>query len=290
MRYRLCAILMSASVSSAACAQQPSPSQFTGEMIHAFQAQNPKAIIKPKPGDSLAIVGSGIANQHDLTINLDRIYRYCLTASAKDCLDAKNEFIIKISSASGGKIDEKSNLRVIVRDEQYILYIREMFKNSKKNDLPEFRPIGGGLYEILDFDSANSIKLADISALAKLQLTAAEAWTLGENQTYTHLPKLPITNLLEKDAVAFEAKEYLGSLLTQRENWAVWSKAVGPEMFVTVVSDQFVFVGKLPNGPKLDQFAKTVADDCSHQQRCISPHIYRFSDGQWVVADNPPLR
>ena len=65
-------------------------------MIHAFQAQNPKAIIKPKPGDSLAIVGSGIANQQDLTINLDRIYRYCLTASAKDCLDAKNEFIIKI--------------------------------------------------------------------------------------------------------------------------------------------------------------------------------------------------
>ena len=105
--------------------------------------------------------------------------------------------------------------------------------------------------------------------------------------TYAHLPKLPITNLLEKDAVAFEAKEYLGSLLTQREKWAVWSKAVGPEMFVTVVSDQFVFVGKLPNGPKLDQFAKTVADDCSHQQRCISPHIYRFSDGQWVVAVIP---
>ncbi|WP_298195094.1 hypothetical protein [Novosphingobium sp.] len=41
----------------------------------------------------------------------------------------------------------------------------------------------------------------------------------------------------------------------------------------------------MPDGAKLDGFAETVRKDCAEQERCISPHIYRFRNGQWRIAE-----
>jgi len=27
------------------------------------------------------------------------------------------------------------------------------------------------------------------------------------------------------------------------------------------------------------------SEDCAAQQRCVSPNIYRFREGRWVIAD-----
>jgi transcriptional regulator with XRE-family HTH domain len=60
---------------------------------------------------------------------------------------------------------------------------------------------------------------------------------------------------------------------------------VGPDLFVPVVFDGFVFVAALPDGPALEDFAATVSKDCAEQERCISPHIYRFRNGQCRIAN-----
>ena len=34
-----------------------------------------------------------------------------------------------------------------------------------------------------------------------------------------------------------------------------------------------------------DKLVKAVQEDCDAAERCISPHVYRFRDGKWAVAD-----
>ena len=57
-----------------------------------------------------------------------------------------------------------------------------------------------------------------------------------------------------------------------------------PALSVTAVSYRFVLVCTLPSGPKLEDLRQTVREDCDAQPRCVSPNIYRFRDGQWVIA------
>lgn len=94
---------------------------------------------------------------------------------------------------------------------------------------------------------------------------------------------MPTAVQLRKSAMAYEDAPYLGSLVIDTNAWAKVAAAIGPDVFMTVVSDQFVFFGQMPDGAGLESFKKTVADDCAARQRCISPHLYRFRDGQWVA-------
>ena len=91
-----------------------------------------------------------------------------------------------------------------------------------------------------------------------------------------------MTNWLR--GVVYELPEYAASLLARPDQWRALAEAVGPDLFVTAVSDQFVFVGMLPPGENLEGFRQTVRDDCASQERCISPNLYRWRDGRWIVA------
>jgi hypothetical protein len=121
--------------------------------------------------------------------------------------------------------------------------------------------------------------VAPLEVLAKLGIDEDTAWTLAERQTIRRLPPLPTLEQLKTDAVAFENQEYGASLLVRLTDWSNLSAKVGPELFVTAVSDQFVFVGIMPDGAGFEKFRKTVADDCKHQQRCVSPNMYRYREG-----------
>src|SRR5690606_9417433 len=99
------------------------------------------------------------------------------------------------------------------------------------------------------------------------------------------LPPLPSSKQLRESAIAYEDEEYLTSLLVDLSAWEEIAREVGPDMFITAVSDQFVLVATMPAGKNLEDFRRTVADDCAAQERCISPDIYRFREGKWVVAD-----
>ncbi|WP_260581625.1 hypothetical protein [Sphingopyxis sp. PET50] len=115
-------------------------------------------------------------------------------------------------------------------------------------------------------------------------LSPEDAWNRGWRQTVAILPVFPDPEKFREQAMAFESDQYLASLTADLATWQKVSDAVGPDLFMTVVSDQFVFAGPMPDGPGFEKFRQTVEEDCRAQPRCVSPNIYRFRDGRWVIA------
>ncbi|MCB2087673.1 MAG: hypothetical protein R3E18_10170 [Sphingomonadaceae bacterium] len=268
---------------ASACSAQPSQSEseFAREMIPRLQAAMPGAEMAPDPEEVLTIRIAKWNDFDDAQINLHRIYGYCLNATPTDCETVKQEFVEKI--AYRPPPPEAKDLRVIVRDAQYWDYIRETF--AEKGGLPFHRQIGDDLYAILAFDSPETIALAQPDQLAEMGLDEDAAWTRATSQTKAVLPQLPDGKSLSRQAVAYENEEYLASLLVDLDSWEIIARNAGPDLFVTAVSDQFVFVGIMGSGPGLDKFRQTVAEDCKASPRCVSPNIYRFRNGRWVIAD-----
>lgn len=214
-------------------------------------------------------------------INLHRIWSYCQNVSAPDCEASKAEFLGKISYVPPPA--RADMLRLIVRDQEYYDYLRDHpAENGERIGIG--RPIGGGLYALLASDSKEAIAMAGDKALQEMGLTEQQAWDIAFHQTKAILPALPSPAKLKKAGYAYQDSEYLGSLLADLPAWEAISREVGPNLFVTVVSDQLVFVGTMPAGSGLESFKQTVAEDCKQQQRCISPYIYRFDRGAWTVA------
>lgn len=259
---------------------------FVKEMAHLVGKAHPTGHVKQSSEDWQELVIDFPGEDHDRIVNIGRIWIYCLTAAKADCKFAKDEFARKTALLPPeGKVGD---LRVTVRDQVYYDYVKSL---PSRGDVPggkamdaSARQIGEDLYEFLVLDSPETIALAGPEALQKLSISEEEAWRIAERQTAEKLPHLPTVEQLRENAVAFEEYEYLGSLLVQRDGFAALAKELGPDLFVTAVSDGFVFVGLMPDGEGLQKFSKTVAEDCASQQRCISPNIYRFRDGQWRIA------
>ena len=83
---------------------------------------------------------------------------------------------------------------------------------------------------------------------------------------------------------AWRGFDYTASLLLDRKAWAGLAKAISDDLFVTVVSDDFLFAGIRPDGHDMDTFRPVVIKDCAAQSHCISPHIYRIRDGRWTIT------
>lgn len=263
-------------------AQAQSEAVFAADMRQRLQTKLADGKVSPDKGETLTARITG-GEWDGALVNFHRIYLYCQTASAADCEATKTEFfdraLVKPPSVTAG------SLRLIVRDAQYVAYVRGLPSNADGSKIEMIaEQIGDDLWALLASDSAQATALVPESELKKLGMTRAEAWARAERQTREKLPPLPTVEDLGKNAVAFQDHEYLGSLLIDRAAWARIAAAVGPDLFVTAVSDGFVFVGTMPDGPRLDDFRKTVADDCAHQQRCLSPNVYRFREGRWVPA------
>lgn len=273
-------LLMFTTVSGCKAQAQPSEAEFAAAMIPRLQAALPDAELASDPDDPLAIKLDKWNDMEDAQINLHRIYGYCLNATAQDCETVSAEFIEKITYRPPPP--EAKDLRVIVRDSQYWAYVEETF--AAKGTLPPHRRIGEDLYAILAFDSPETITLAQGDDLKEMGLEGDAAWVLAQRQTAAILPPLPDGAAVKKQGVAFQDFEYLPSMLVDSAGWDRLARQVGPDLFVTAVSDGFVFVGLMPAGPGLDEFRKTVQEDCNAQPRCISPNIYRWRNGRWVIA------
>jgi len=273
-------VLMLLAMPVAACA---APSgDLRAEMIARLAKAMPGATLSADPDDPLVIVFKG-GDWGEGSFNLHRIDGYCRQASARDCANVKAEFVAKVARKPAKAT--AASLRLIVRDRDYKDYVDSVGKQAPdKGDFAKYRQIGDDLFAFLAADSADTIALVGDVTLKELGLTADQAWAQAQAQTRAVLPPLPDPQQLTKTATAYEDKEYLASLLIDLPAWGAIAAKVGPDLFVTAVSDQFVFVGTLPDGPKLEKFRKTVAEDCRAQERCVSPHIYRFRDGRWVIA------
>ena len=267
---------------ASASVQAESPQQFRASIIADIAQRLPNAKLIATPGDELQIRVIQKA-QDDQTINLDRIWQFCQNNDAATCAQVKSAFVAKILTPPPSSTRE--NLRVIVRAQNYVEQIKAMPPQADGSPTGYFRRIGDDLFAVLAMDSPQATGIVNGSQLKQLQLSEEQAWTLAEQQTAAHLPPLPKADDVKTHGVGFEGYDYLGSLLVQRAGFARLSQAVGPDLMVTVVSDGFVMVATLADGPNLDRFAKVVREDCKSQERCTSPHIYRFRDGGWRIAD-----
>jgi hypothetical protein len=255
-----------------------SDTDFGAEMRKRLAEHMAGASVSANPADPLSATVKG-GEWDEATVNFHRVHSYCQSASADDCEVLKKEFVEKITKMPPAA--SKASLRLIVRDAQYIGYVRATEKSDK---LAHFEQIGEDLFALLASDSPDAIALVSDKGLKDLGLSREEAWAIAASQTRALLPPLPTSAQLKSNPVAYQDDELLGSLLIDRAAWTELAKAIGPDLFVTVVSDQFVFVAVMPDGSRLDAFKKSVAEDCSGQARCISPNVYRFRDGQWVVS------
>lgn len=268
---------------SACEAQAQSQTEFVAEMRDRIAAEvDDEAGTSVNAEDPLTL--DYVTEDGEGEIYLHRIWQYCRTNPAEDCEMVKAEFVAKITAPRPGVA--AAALRLIVRDSQYLDYVK-----SQRNDIGDpagvvYRQIGSDLFAILAADAPNTISLVTEDMLAEdLALDRQEAWEQAEQQTAAILPSLPEPDQFAGTAVAFEEYDYLGSLLVDLDAWARISREVGPDLFMTVVSDNFVFVGEFRDGPGFDKFRQGVAEDCERQQRCISPNVYRFRDGRWEAID-----
>lgn len=259
-----------------------SPEQFRADVMADMARRLPKAKLVATPSDplQLQIIRQG---EDDVMINLDRIWQFCQANDRATCSQVKSAFLAKVLAPS--PVLSREGLRVIVRGQGYADQIRAMPPQKDGTPTAYLRRIGDDLFAILAMDAPETTGIVTGSQLAQLGLGEEQAWALAEQQTAAHLPSLPGPDQVKASGVGFEGYDYLGSLLVQRSAFARLAKAVGPDLMVTVVSDGFVLVRLMPDGESLERFAKIVRDDCAQQERCISQHIYRFSDGGWRIAE-----
>lgn len=252
---------------------------FRADMIVRLEKAYPG--VSFKPGDENLTIESEGKDWELRTINLHRVFSFCQNVSAADCASVQQEFAVNI-----GEEPEKptlASLRIIVRDREYVAYLEQM--EAKASDrLSIRRPIGEDLYALLASDSKGAIASIGDKILGELGLTEDQAWDRAWRQTLAVLPAIPEPVKFREQAMAFESEEYLASITADLPAWQKVSDAVGPDLFMTVVSDQFVFVGPMPDGPSLEAFRETVEEDCRAQPRCVSPNIYRFRGGRWAIA------
>ncbi len=265
-----------------ACHAAPrSEKAFAADMLRRLRTAMPGKTLTSDPADPLAITVTGDGPPKLDQINLHNIHAACEHATAAECREEKAEFVA--ATALPMAPITATDLRLVVRGADYVAAANAMFaKDPDRRPLAE--PIGDDLYAVLAADSPKSTALVSRPMLDPLKLSPAAAWALAARQTAAKLPPIPTPEKLKSGGTAMQGFDYTGSLLLDRKAWADLARKIGPDLFVTVVSDGFVLVGVRPDGPSLDAFKASVSEDCARLSHCISPHIYRFRDGRWTIA------
>ena len=262
-------------------ATPPDAHDFASAMLPGLRRAMPGAVLGLDSRDALRVT-IAIDGRRRGEVSLHRIYDYCLKAKPKDCADIRSDFIAK--AARLPPRPTLAGLRLVVRNRDYVEGLNRTMADGAPGWRSVTKPIGEDLFAVLAAETPDATIMVGNEQLAALGLTAADAWRRAAAQTGAVLPPLPKPEQLAVSPVAFQDYGHLASLLIDLPAWRDIARAVGPELFVTAVSDQFVFVAKMPDGPKLNAFRRTVSADCAAQQRCITPYVYRFRDGRWVIA------
>ena len=129
------------------------------------------------------------------------------------------------------------------------------------------------------------IQIAAPETIEKLGLDRELVWETALLQTKQTLADIPDAQSFEENIHAFEGAAYVGTMLADIEAWSRIAEQVGPDLMVTIATDDFVIAGLVPDGEAFEGIKQAVAEDCASAPRCISPNVYRFRDGRWVIAD-----
>lgn len=267
------------------------PLQAAPPTLDAFSADASARLEQALPGrevrrdavDPLKLVVLKKGKESEFTIYFDRIWRFCQQASEEDCTSARADFITK-TLAPRDKPTARS-LRYVVRTKDYVAAIEEVGRKKKGEKLAFVRPIGGDLFMVLVSDSKDSVSMVSSATLKELGLSEEDAWLIAMPQTRSVVPKVPDAAAVAKQWTGYQGPQYMGSMLGLTEDWAWLAEKAGPNLFVTAATDQLVIVGLSAPGPDFDKLVRAVQEDCNAAERCISPHVYRFRSGKWIVAD-----
>ena len=228
------------------------------------------------------VIRYGGGEENEGKINLHRIFGFCQTASTADCEAEKQSLIEKVVLEPPSAT--RASLRIVVRDKEYVDYLDSVEQGSEdKTPLHYRRQIGEDLYALIASDAPDTIAMVGGRDLKPMKLTPDDAWAIAEANMKAILPKFPEPDRFKSDALVFDNLPYLSAVVADLPYWQRVSEQVGSDLMMTIVSEQFVFVGPLAD-KELPRLKATVAEDCAAQARCISPHVYRFRDGRWVVA------
>lgn len=256
-----------------ACSAQASEEQrFVAEAIRQIKQRVPGVtVVQQEDPLSVSLKGGG---RVESTLNFHRTYGYCRQVSAAACAAARSELIDKVLRNPMPPVPTPASLRIAVRDAQYL------------RDVPAVvaEPIGEDLFAVLVSHAPDSAATVPPESLASLKLTREQAWARAWRQTRAGLPALPDAATLAQDPILFSEKAYLASLLADTGGWRAIADAAGPDLFVIVVADDMLLAALMPDGPWLERFKRKVRKDCAREMRCLSPNLYRFRDGRWVVS------
>ena len=277
------AVLLAAALLAAAPAMAqtgPEARAFAQDALPQIRAAFPDAEIKQEPGEPLQINITRKGETEPAMLNLHRVFGFCQNVPAEECEAELTGLIGMLARAPTSPEGEAVNLRLIVRDAEYWNYVL----GTKLDPLPPHRQIGDDLFAILVFDSPEAIALAPADKIAELGLSPENAWLFATRQTARIIPGMPETDARIEGLTVFQGEEYTGSMMAYPEQWAAIAAATGPDLAVIANSDQFVVAAVVPDGPELEKYRALAGEQCKLAPRCISPNVYRWREGRWVIA------
>lgn len=267
-------------LSLACCSAAPAEDRFARDMAQRFRDAKPGVSVTIDPRDALTLRVT-MPGREPMTVMLDHLRHVCSHSTPADCASTKTEFVENTLALPPKPQFNRSQLRVVIRGKDYVDYVKSTMAGER---LPVMHPVGEDLFAIVAAVTAKTTVLMSPARLRDLGLNPAEGWTLALRQTRATLPKLPTVAALRNAPIVFEHWPLAAALLIDLPGWARLSAAIGPDLFVTVVADDYVFVATKPDGVDFDGFKAAVVEDCEQQSRCVSPNVYRFRNGMWRIA------
>lgn len=248
---------------------------FAEQMIERMRAAGSTLDLRVSERDPLVIEMTYEGAEQPDDFALHTFYAVCAEASAEYC-DSFLDSMVSVATTMPPALTAES-LRVVVRRSDYLDRLGPRQSLSRK--------IGDDLLALLAFAGPDMIVFANRSDLRQLGLDAAAAWRLAGEQTRAELPDLPVDVDLAEHVIGFEDYDLLPSMLADTDGWRGIARKAGPDLFVTATSETSVWVGVMPDGPRFEEFKRVVRSECEGAIECISPSVYRFRGGRWVVAE-----
>jgi len=255
--------------------------EFAEQMLERLRAASPETEVRVSASDPLVIEMKQDGTWGDADINLHRLRAFCREASADECDTVLGNFAAMVTAKPPEPV--AANLRVVVRQQDYLDRLRDQQDDDAQ---PVYRQIGDDLYALLAFAGPSGVLMAIPQQLSDLQLGDQAAWQLAGEQTRAMLPRLPKPIDIVRAPVMLEDGDLLSSVLADVDAWRAIAEEVGPDLAVAATTDQLVFMAALPpDYRRMRQLKRAIRDDCAAAERCISPNVYRFREGRWVIAE-----
>lgn len=252
---------------------------FAQRMLPFVEAEKPEGwTLRLDESDPDVIIFRTPGDEADGFINLARIAAICARVDGTACDDVSADFARKIFTAPTEFT--RGDLRVIVRDQAYVDYFeRELPADFER---PPMRQVGDDLYAIMALDGPETVSLVRPSMLPGMGLAEDSAWELAIAQSMDAeraIPAGPTSGTFESDEFS-----YLSAMVSDLPRWSALAEASGPDFYMIAPSEQLVRFGTAPDS-RLARIAAEAARECAEAQRCITPNVYRFRDGRWVIAN-----